>query len=75
MNSMSRETKKDRFKRVAEKRVQNIIYGIRSLAQLSNKKVYEWDARQLEKIWKTLEQEIGNCKSSYTHPETKIFRL
>ena len=72
---MADETKKDRFKRVAEKRVQNIINGIRSLAQLSNKKVYEWDGKQLEKIWKTLEQEIENCKSNYTHPETKIFKL
>jgi predicted transcriptional regulator len=72
---MAAETKKERFKRVAEKRVQNIINGIRSLAQLSNRKVYDWEARQLEKIWKTLEQEIENCKGSYTHPETKIFKL
>ncbi len=72
---MAPETKKDRFKRVAEKRVQNIITGIRSLAQLSNKKVYEWEPRQLEKIWKVLEQEIESCKNSYINPEAKIFKL
>ena len=72
---MAKESKKDRFKRVAERRVQNIINSVRSLAQLSNQKVYEWDARQLEKIWKTLELEIDNCKNSFNHPETKLFKL
>ena len=72
---MAKESKKDRFKRVAERRAQNIITSVRSLAQLSNQKVYEWDARQLEKIWKTLELEIDNCKNSFNHPETKLFKF
>ena len=72
---MAKETKKDRFKRVAEKRVQNIIDGLRSLAQLANKQVYEWDTRQLDKIWKTLQQEMDDCKKSYTNPEAKTFKL
>jgi hypothetical protein len=72
---MAKETKKERFRRVAERRVQNIIQGLRSLAQLSNNKVYEWEDKQLEKIWKTLELEIDNCKNSFNHPETKLFKL
>ncbi len=72
---MEKETKKERFKRVAEKRVQNIINAIRSLSGLSNKKVYEWETKQLEKIWKAIEQEIGNCKGSFKDPESKIFKL
>ena len=47
---MGKETRKERFKRVAQKRVQNIINSIRSLSGLSNKKVYEWETEQLEKI-------------------------
>jgi predicted RNA-binding protein with EMAP domain len=72
---MEKETKKERFKRIAEKRVQNIINAIRSLSGLSNKKVYEWETEQLEKIWKAIEQEIENCKNSYIAPESKIFKL
>jgi len=72
---MEKETKKERFKRVAEKRVQNIINAIRSLSGLSNKKVYEWETKQLEKIWKALEQEIKDCKNSFKDPESKIFKL
>lgn len=72
---MGKETKKERFKRVAEKRVQNIIKAIRSLSGLSNKKVYEWENVQLEKIWKAVEQEIGNCKKIFKDPGSKIFKL
>jgi len=72
---MPKESKNARFRRVAEKRVQNIIIGIRSLAQLSNRQVYEWEGKQLEKIWKTLELEIASCKSSFSHPESKIFKF
>ena len=72
---MEKETKKERFKRVAEKRVQNILNAIRGLSGLSNKKVYEWEPKQLEKIWKAIEQEIGDCKNSFKDPESKIFKL
>ena len=72
---MQKETKKQRFKRVAEKRVQNILNAIRSLGGLSNKKVYEWEAGQLEKIWSALELEMQNCKNSFKNPESKIFKL
>jgi predicted transcriptional regulator len=72
---MEKETKKERFKRIAEKRVQNIIHAIRSLSGLSNKKVYEWETEQLEKIWKAIDREIENCKNSFNDPELKIFKL
>ena len=72
---MEKETKKARFKRVAEKRVQNIINAIRSLSGLSNKKVYVWENGQLEKIWKALEKEIMDCKNSFKDPGKKIFKL
>ena len=72
---MKNESKNERFKRVAEKRVQNIINSVRSLSGLSNRKVYEWEAAQLDKIWKAIEREIGTCKESFQSPEAKMFRL
>jgi len=72
---MEKETKKERFKRIAEKRVQNIIHAIRNLSGLSNKKVYEWETEQLEKIWKAIDKEIEDCKDSFKDPESKIFKL
>jgi len=72
---MGKETKQERFKRVAEKRVQNILNAISSLSGLSNKKVYEWETGQLEKIWKAVEKEIRNCKDSFKDPGSKMFKL
>ena len=72
---MEKETKKERFKRIAEKRVQNIIHAIRNLSGLSNKKVYEWETEQLEKIWKAIDKEVENCQNSFKDPESKIFKL
>lgn len=72
---MKKETKKERFKRVGERRVQNIIDSIRSLSGLSNKKVYEWEAIHLEKIWKAVENEIEICKENFKDPEAKTFKL
>ena len=72
---MEKETKEERFKRIAEKRVQNIIHAIRNLSGLSNKKVYEWETEQLEKIWKAIDKEVENCKDSFKNPESKIFKL
>ena len=59
---MQNENKEERFKRVAEKRVQNIIKAIRGLSQLTNKKVYEWNNSQLTKIFSALEKELDLCK-------------
>jgi len=70
-----KETKEERFKRIAEKRVQNIIHAIRNLSGLSNKKVYEWETEQLEKIWKAIDKEVENCKDSFKNPDSKIFKL
>jgi len=72
---MGKETKEERFKRIAEKRVQNIIHAIRNLSGLSNKKVYEWETEQLEKIWKAIDKEVENCKDSFKNPDSKIFKL
>jgi hypothetical protein len=72
---MKNESKEERFKRVAEKRVQNIIKSIRSLSQLANSKIYDWNSEQLKKIWSATEKEINNCKKHFENPGSDIFTL
>lgn len=72
---MPRETNSERFKRVGEKRVQNVINSIRSLAQLANKRIYAWDPEQLNKIWNAIDSEVKACKKSYEDPDSGIFKL
>lgn len=72
---MKQESKEERFKRVAEKRVQNVIKSIRSLSQLANSNVYKWNDQQLQKIWKALDKELEDCKKSFNEPNADLFRL
>jgi predicted transcriptional regulator len=72
---MTKETKEERFKRVAEKRVQNAIHSIRSLSQLANTKIYKWNNDQLEKIWQAIDKEIEGCKKIFKNPDEGLFKL
>ena len=72
---MDKETNEQRFVRIAEKRVQNILRGIKSLSQCANPRVYAWDEGQLQKIWDAIDSELTVCKQSFGDPEGRIFRL
>ena len=74
-NIMKGETKEERFKRVAQKRVQNALDGLRRLSQCSNKRMYCWDEEQLKKIWAAFEKELKLCKASFEDTESKEFQL
>ena len=72
---MKGETKKQRFKRVAEKRVQNVLDSIRKLSQCSNTRMYAWDESQLQKIWDAVDGEIVKCRARFENTENEVFTL
>ncbi len=72
---MKGENKKERFKRVAEKRIQNILKGLKSLSQCANTRIYEWDNEQLKRIWKAIDQELAACRESFDNPDAGVFKL
>ena len=72
---MRGEDKSQRFVRVAEKRVQNVLDSIRRLSQCSNRRMYEWENEQLKKIWNAIDEELKNCKESYKTDRAKKFKL
>ena len=53
---MKGETKEERFKRVVQKRVQNVLDSLRRLSQCSNKRMYVWNDEQLTKIWAAIDK-------------------
>ena len=72
---MTGESKETRFKRIVEKRVQRVIDSLKSLSQCSNKRMYEWEDSQLDKIWTTIDNELKKCKLSFKDTEPEVFRL
>ena len=72
---MKGETKKDRFTRIAERRVQRVIDSLKSLSQCSNKRMYQWDDAQLKKMWAAIDGSIKKCKEGFGTSEPEEFRL
>ena len=72
---MKGETKEERFKRVAEKRVQRVLDGLRSLSQCSNKRMYQWNDNLLKKIWDAIDRELKACKESFGKSEPRDFKF
>ena len=75
IQSMSRETKEQRFVRIAEKRVQRVLDSLRSLSQTSNKRMYKWDDKQMKKIWDAIDHELKSCREAFEDSEPKEFKL
>lgn len=50
--------KSDRFKRIASKRVDNIIKSIRSLSNCSNTNNYKYDEDDVNKMTKAIREEV-----------------
>ena len=72
---MKGETKEERFKRIAERRVQRVLDSLRSLSQCSNKRMYKWDEGQLKKIWDAVDRSLKNCRESFEGSEPGEFKL
>lgn len=70
-----KETKEDRFKRVAENRVNKLLNNIRLLSNCSNKRMYKWNDVQIRKIWSVIDQELRSSKSQFIVPKDKNFTL
>lgn len=69
-----RESKSDRFCRVAEARVNKIIKMMRLLGNCSGI-AYEHTPKQVEQIFETLQTELDRAKKRYTTPVKKKFSL
>ncbi|ARV11726.1 hypothetical protein BTO09_04925 [Gilvibacter sp. SZ-19] len=59
------ELKKDRFKRVASRRVDNILKGLRSLSKCSNLNNYEYNEDDINKMIKAIKDEVKTMETLY----------
>ncbi len=59
------ESKRDKFIRLAEARTNKALEMIRLIGNLSNKTVYDYTDKDVDKIFKALETEIQLAKKQY----------
>lgn len=72
------ETSREKFVRLAESRVNNLVKTMRLLGNLSNKSNYTYTEKDVEKIFRTLERELKSAKARFTADgasEESVFKL
>ena len=72
---MKEETKRDKFIRLAENRVNSTIKEINLIGNLANKSNYEYSKEDIDKIIKTLKKSVSDLESKFTSKNRSEFKL
>ncbi len=65
------KTREERFKEVATRRVQDILYKMRLLKNCSNKANYSYTDEQVRKVISTIDAEWKTVKDSFNQNKSK----
>ena len=65
------ETKKENFKRIAEKRTNKIIESISKLQNLSNTSFYEYTNDQIDAVFGAIQDELNKQKKYFEEEKKK----
>ncbi len=69
--SNEKETKRDKFVRLAEARTNKIIDMLRLLGNCSNSSTYEYTQEDVDKIIAAIETEVREAKKKFNKVESK----
>ena len=61
--------KRERFIRIAERRVNKILNDIDSLGKCSNKRNYEYNEEDIRKIFKAVDEKLKSVRMLFSSPE------
>lgn len=66
------DTPKKRFKRLATKRTNEILYRLKVLGNCSNRSFYEYTEDDMNKIFRAVEDQVRFIKAKFKRPKSKI---
>lgn len=70
-----KESKADRFRRVAGARVNKIIKLVRLLGNCSQSAVYAFTTEQVQQVFATLQDELNRAQSRFAQSHKRLFSL
>ena len=70
-----KETKSERFKRIAGKRTNDVLDKIRLLGNCANRNTYEYSKDEVNKIFNEIEKYLKIAKLRYLPGEKQRFKL
>lgn len=75
MVNKAKESKRDKFVRLAENRTNNILKGIELLGNLANANNYEYTQEDLNKITRSLKNATAELERLYSNASNKSKRF
>ena len=69
------ETPEERFKRVAEARTKAVIYKLRVLSNLSNRQIYSYSEKDINKIFSAINKQVRETKAKFNSQKQAEFKL
>ena len=71
------ENKRKKFIKFAEHRTQNAINEIKKIGNLSNRRAYEFDKADIDKIFRALREALKEAENKFfaKNSENKTFKL
>lgn len=67
--------KRERFKRLAEYRTNEVLKRLRVLGNCSNRSAYEYTEEDINKIFSEIERKTKEIKARFHFPKEKEFKL
>lgn len=67
--------KKERFKRLAEYRTNEVLKRLRVLGNCANRSAYEYTEEEINKIFSEIERKMKETKARFHFPKNKTFKL
>jgi len=72
---MDKESRHERFKRIAAKRTNEILEKIRILGNCSNKSSYEYTEEEVNKIFSEIDKQLKLTKAKFLAGKRERFKL
>ncbi len=70
-----KEDRATRFKRVAQRRTENVLNSLRILSNCANKSTYKYSEEEINKIFRAIEEQIRLTKAAFKIVRRKKFTL
>lgn len=75
MPKESNQVKRDRFKKLAEYRTNEVLNRIKILGNCSNRHMYEYSEDEIKKIFSEIEKKTREIRAKFNFPQSKNFKL
>lgn len=75
MTKINENNKRERFKRLATYRTNEVLKRIKVLGNCSNRSAYTYTEEEINKIFSEIERKVRETKAKFHFPKNKEFKL